>query len=229
VLTIDHVAMIVPNLYEGCRRFTEETGLSTIEGGYFTGYGVANRLIPTLDTTFVELESSIDDRRAEKSRRGGWFRDVAAEGEIWAGLCLRYDTIEELEATAERLGSKVRADSAGEANGVVEVSSYVMADGEVHPPQPRTPPGSVWERGLPTFFKMDTDNHVGNVEVPYTKRKPAGISWVEMGGSKARMQDWIDADPDDLGIRCNGRAPGMYAVAIRTVGGDDIVIRRRDW
>jgi Glyoxalase-like domain len=227
LIKVDHVALAVRNLYEGFMDFRRETGLEVIEGGYFPAFGIANKLIPLGRSTFIEIEATIDYRAGMKSLMGKWFYDVAENGAKWVGLCLRVGDLAELEEVGARLGTAVYVDAANVVDGVAYESSYFMANGEKHPPQPRTPDASVWKQGLPTFFVMDMTNHVGNVEMPH-KHKTDGFAWLEIGGTEKQAQDWIGVHPDELHIRCNGKSRlGLYAVAIKTEG-DDIVVRY-DW
>jgi hypothetical protein len=226
LIEIDHVALATSNLYAGFMDFRRETGLEVIEGGYFEAFGIANQLIPTSNATFIEIESTIDNRVASTSPRGRWFDEVTADGPKWVGACLRVSDLDELQAIADRIGSRLYPNPATVTDGVTQESVYYMANGEPHPPQNRTPDGSAWQRGLPTFFVMDMGNHVGNTPLAH-KRQPHGFSWLEMGGSEKRMQDWIGVHPDDLNIRCNGKAPGLYAVAVKT--DDDDIVVRYDW
>lgn len=226
MLHIDHVALAVQNLYQGFMDFRRETGFEIIEGGYFPDFGIANKLIPTYDSTFIEIEATIDYRVGSNSPSGKFFYDVVENGPKWVGLCLRVDELAELEEIAARLGSQVYTDASNMKDGKPVDSPYFRADGTRHPPQPRTPDGGVWAQGLPTFFLMDMSDHVGNVQVAH-KHTPHGFAWVEMGGTEKQMQDWIGVHPDELSIRCNGKAPGMYACAVATDDGD--VEIRYDW
>jgi len=48
---------------------------------------------------------------------------------------------------------------------------------------------------------------------------------MEMGGTRARMQQWLGQNPDDLHMKFNGRSPGLYAIGVTTDVGE-VEIRR---
>ena len=52
-----------------------------------------------------------------------------------------------------------------------------------------------------------------------------GVTWMEMGGTKARMQEWLGQNPDDLNMKFNGKSPGLYAIGVSTDVGE-VEIRR---
>ncbi|HEY1913917.1 MAG TPA: hypothetical protein VGG73_23525, partial [Vicinamibacterales bacterium] len=55
--------------------------------------------------------------------------------------------------------------------------------------------------------------------------EPGGVAWLEMGGTKAKMQEWLGQNPDDLRIKFNGKSAGLYAIGVSTDAGE-VVIRR---
>jgi hypothetical protein len=48
---------------------------------------------------------------------------------------------------------------------------------------------------------------------------------MEMGGTKAQMQQWLGQNPDDLKMKFNNKPAGLYAIGVSTDAGE-VVIRR---
>ena len=54
---------------------------------------------------------------------------------------------------------------------------------------------------------------------------PAGIAWIEFGGTEQEMTKWLGIPAADFPFRFNGGAPGIHAVAVKT-DSREIVVRR---
>ena len=74
---LSHVCLGVQNLYEGAHRLREETGLENYDSGWFRA-GMANRIFPVGNDQYIEVESLIDPRMAERAKGRGFFLDFVA-------------------------------------------------------------------------------------------------------------------------------------------------------
>lgn len=215
MLRIDHIALGVQNLYEGAERLRTETGFGDCEGGWFPGVGVANRIMPLGPRQYLETESVIDATTAERTTGGRWFREQLQAGDVFIGWCAGVDSREELDGYAEWFGAEVE-----------ETSTRIRPDGTVRG-SPRTPNApAAWRRGLPNVFYMDPDTHPANDPVQH-QHQPTGIAWMEVGGTAHDMRRWLGPGADDLPLEYNKRPHGVYAVAVQTAEGKEVVIRRR--
>jgi hypothetical protein len=66
LLKIDHVLMACKNLYVTADEFRDQTGLNFYEGGYFKGFGIAQKLVPLGNQQYLEIESVVDVQEAEE-------------------------------------------------------------------------------------------------------------------------------------------------------------------
>lgn len=97
-LELDHIIVCVADLDDAARRFEDEYGVVTVEGGHHPGHGTANRLIP-LGDAYIELLSVVTPREAKTSPVGTWAMHRAAVPGADA-VCLRTD---QLERVTDRL------------------------------------------------------------------------------------------------------------------------------
>ena len=75
-------------------------------------------------------------------------------------------------------------------------------------------------QGLPQWYCWEDRMYrhpAGMPTVPLPgMRTPNGVEWIEMGGDEDRMGKWLGQDPKTLGMRFNGKKPGLYAIGIKT-------------
>lgn len=218
MIEIDHICVGVKNVYEGAQRLRDETGLGNYEGGWFPDLGLANRIVPLGDDTYIEVESVIDIFKVEERNQAAvWFRDKVAAGDVFIGWCARATTRAEMEAIAKRLDSDI-----------LEGRLRTRPDGS-SPVAMRVPETmKCWDAGLPNFFHIpDLSRHPSRLPIgPGPGVKPYGIAWMELGGSEKVMSDWLGIPASSLPLRFNGKAPGLYALAVKTERGE-VVIRLR--
>lgn len=208
-IQIDHISFGVQNLYEGAQRLRDETGFGVAEGGWFRGIGIANRIMPTGADTYIEIESVIDTYEFErKNPAAQWFHSRMAGGDRFIGWCCRVSSLDELNAIAKRLGSKVIV-------GPVRT----RPDGS-EPVATRTPDtATCWAKGVPNFFYVpDASKNAGHIPVPGANT-PTGIAWLELGGTEREMSEWLGIPASNLPLRFNGKAPGVHAVGINSTRG----------
>jgi hypothetical protein len=217
MIEIDHICLGVRNVYEGAHRLREETGLGNYDGGWFPMSGLANRIVPLGDHTYIEVEAVVDAHMTiDPSSTAHWFHDQVRNGDVYVGWCARTGSLAELEAIAKRLR--------------VEVTTTMlkrMPDG-AQIGAPRAPAAvTAWKAGVPNFFFFPDLMQHGS-QKPVTGPSPTtprGLAWIEVGGTVEEMSDWLGQRADSLPLRFNGDVPGLYAVAVKTDPGE-IVIRR---
>ncbi len=223
MISIDHICLGVRNIYEGSHRLREETGLGNYDSGWFPASGLANRIVPLGGDTYIEIEGVVESARVREGNPvAKWFNDVTLHGDVFIGWCARVGSRAELDALAKRLKTDVV-----EARGLkIRVDGKVL-DGICAPPTIEC-----WKSGVPNFFYFaDMSVHGSRQPLgPWLRAhaRAEGISWMELGGSEQHMSDWLGVKASSLGLRFNGKAEGLYAVAVKS-GANEIVIRRRPW
>lgn len=217
MITIDHICLGVQNVYEGAQRLRDETGLGHYEGGWFPDYGLANRIVPLGGDVYIEVEGVID---AYKLREGNpvarWFDEQVRDGDVFIGWCARVAERAQLDRLARRFDTEV-----------LDSVLRVRPDG-TRPAAFRVPDAArCWQAGLPNFFYFaDMDKHPSRLPADVgASATPAGVNWMELGGCADAMSDWLGVDATRLGLRFNGDAPGLYAVAVQTSRGEQVIRR----
>jgi len=224
MIHIDHIAIACTDLYEASDRMRKETGLGFYDGGWFPPAGIANKIFPLGGQTYMEIESIVNPSKMKAGTpMSDYFIKASSAGEdTFSGLCLGVDSMEELEELAKRhkteipdphIGTRVR--SSGPAFLAYQTPSAQLC----------------WPHGLPNWYYFtDITLHPSGQPVdPYPNLvRPAGISYIEMGGTEKEMTDWIGVPASTLPFKFNGKAKGVYAVAVKTEEGPPIVIRRKN-
>ena len=213
MIELDHISLGVRNIYEGAHRLREETGLDNYEAGFLPP-ALANRIVPLPGDFFIELESWID--AGDVNTWGQWFIDSTAAGDAWMFWCLRATTMEEMEAIADRLGSSVFTTKAARIKPDGEEVGWTVAPASMKP----------WAAGLPNwYYREDPTRHPARTAVNH-RRPFTGVSWLEVGGDRAVMQEHVGSEVfERLPLRFVDQPPGLYAVAIGTEDGNEVVIR----
>jgi hypothetical protein len=220
MLHIDHVSMATRNLFEAADQLRSETGLGYYDGGWNRA-GLASRIFPLGGAAYLVLEGIVDACAVYDPDRPGTRRFFAAVsvGEHFRGFTLGVDSLDDLEAIAAQRASRIypnAADGRMRSNGtrvaIVQTPSI----------------GEAWSRGMPNWcFLPEPATHPSGQKVVAAPGlvAPQGIAWIEAGGSEKQMSDWLGHPASQLPIVFNGRAPGLYAVAVKTSRGE-VIIRR---
>lgn len=182
-LVVDHVIVCVANLDGAARRFEDEYGVVSIEGGRHRGHGTANRLVP-LGENYIELLAVVAPKEAETSALGTWALHSAAVPGA-AAVCLRTDDI---DGVCVRLGLEPTQMSRVTPDGVT--LDWSLAGLE-----------EALANDLPFFidWNVPDDLHPGRIGVEH----PAGnirLANTTMWGNAAqvaRLQEWA---PDPKGL-----------------------------
>jgi hypothetical protein len=219
MIHVNHIAVATQNLYEAAARLRSETGFGFYDGGWSEA-GVGSKIVPLGEGSYLQLSSLVNAFALKDEANAGAKRlyESAAQGDRFENLNLRVDTLEELERIGALHGMKPGHD---EKRGRIRPSGEHIA---VYGLTGGTPPA-----GMPNiYFFPDMTVHPSGqpVEPAYGLKRPLGIASVEVGGTDAQMTAWIGSPASQLPLRFNGKAPGIYSVAVKTETGD-ITIQRR--
>ncbi|MFE2376570.1 VOC family protein [Streptomyces sp. NPDC059398] len=214
---LDHLCLGVPELDDGVRRVREETGLAHYDGGVFPN-GLANTVFPLGGDVYLEVES-VTGHAAGPDAGAAWFDRAVADGDRWMFWSLRADTLEELEAVAQRLGGEV-----------------LRAPGRVQPDGTQrlitTAPGAdraldAWRRGLPNwYYRHDPATHPDRGAVEHGDRGAAVVR-LEISADTEELREHSGAETfERLPLVMVPGPPGVHAVTVRTASGREVTLRR---
>jgi len=186
-MRIDHVIYLSRNPEATARRFEQELGLESVEGGRHSGMGTHNRIIP-LGGGYLELMGIADQDEASGSQLGRAVRErLDAKGEGLFAWCIEAD---EIASIAARLGTNV---TPIEREGL---SAQLTALNDAL----RNP-------SLPFFIRRDA-----GVADPGAGADHGGITWVEVAGDPDQIATWLDGSTID--VRVVRGDPGVTAMGI---------------
>jgi hypothetical protein len=222
---LDHIHMGCANVYTTAFDLTKTTKIGHYDGGFAGNITVGPKVVPLGGSgVYIEIESIVDPfATADAFRRPWWYkRAVAVKSPIFSGVCLRVNTLDELGEIAKRHGGAVRP----------KIGTRTPPEG----PQVKfwdAPYGSgmadPWETGKPTWCCWEDRLYMHPSGQPVVNApglvEPMGVAWMEMGGTRARMQEWLGQNPDDLNMKFNGKSLGLYAIGVSTDAGE-VEIRR---
>ena len=199
----DHVVLAVRDLDASASRLWDEHGLRFRPGGAHPQWGTANMIAP-MGESYLELLAVVDPAVGPNTVLGRSLLDRSAVGDRWWSVCLGDD---DLDATATRLGLNVQPGSRRRPDGVVIrwLGAGIDQRGS-----------DLW---LPFFIAWDVppELHPGAAQADHGI-DVRGISWVEVGGDRARLRAWLGGA--DVPIRVVDAEPGVHAVALALAGGE---------
>jgi len=221
---LDHYQLSTRNIYVSAQKLREETGLSFYDGGFFPDAGIANKIFPLGEGTYIEVEGVVDagaiamkpdGTPVSPGARG--FYDRTADGECFSLLSMRVDTLDELKEIADRHKS------------VISQSAVVRVRPNGPPVQAYSTPAGAGKQGRVNWYCHENRINMhpsGQPVFPWPKVvEPKGIAWLEVGGTEKDMTDWLGVPASNFPYRYNGKAHGLYAIAVKSDKGE-IVIRR---
>ena len=185
-MRIDHVIYAAADLDAAATRLESGLGLHARGGGRHEGLGTHNRIVP-LGGGYLELLAVADPEEAAGSDFGrGLLARLAQDGDGLLGWVVAVDDI---ASVARRLGTTIttirRAGLSARLTGLAE---------------------AMREPFLPFFISRDP-----GVPDPGIDGDAGGITWIEVGGDAARLEQWLDVSA--LPVRVvEGRS------AVRAVG-----------
>jgi len=217
---LDHIHLGCANVYTTAFDLMNATKLGHYDGGFTRDIAVGQKTMPLGGGVYLEIESIVDPfATADASRRPWWYtRAVSLKSAVFSGVSLRVNTMDELNELAKRHGGTTRLNVRTPPDGA-QVKFWEAPIGNADPWQSGKPTWCCWENRL---YAHPSGQPVVNAP---GLAQPIGVVWIEIGGTKAEMQTWLGQNPDDLKMRFNGKAPGLYAIGVKTDGGD-IEIRR---
>jgi hypothetical protein len=224
MIHIDHIAITAVDLYEASDRLRRESRLGFYDGGWFPSGGSANKIFPIGGPNYIEVGSTTNPaKRKPGNPMADYMNKALASGEdAFTGLCLGVDSMEELQDLAKRhksiipdphLGTRVRSSG-------MQFLAY------------QTPPAQeCWPKGLPNwyYFTDMTLHPSGQPTEPFPGlHRPTGIKYLEMGGTEKEMTEWLGVPASTMPFKFNGKAKGIYSVAINTEDGEVVTITRNN-
>lgn len=199
MLAIDHAIIAVTDPAAWASQLRRRAGLTAVPGGRHEGLGTGNWIVP-LGDTYLELMTVVDRVEAEASTLGRWVLEQTRNGDRLAAVCLRTDDIDEI---AQRLDRSPEAMSRRTGDGTVLRWRLAGLD------------AALSAEALPFFIEWDIDDgrHPGAMPADHAVT-PEGIPWVELGGDRRRLAEWLGDHA--LPIRSVDEPPGPRTVAITT-------------
>jgi len=220
--SLDHIHMGCTNVYTTAFDLMKATRIGHFDGGFAGNVTVGQKTVPLGGAVYIEIESIVDPfATADVAKRPWWFkRAAAANSPIFSGVCLRVNTMDELREIASRHGSTARLNVRTPPDcPTVKFWDAPHASSAADP----------WETGKPTWCCWEDRMYVHPSGQPVVNApglvQPNGVAWLEMGGTKAQMQEWLGQNPDDLRMKFNRKSAGLYAIGVSTDAGE-VEIRR---
>ncbi len=203
---MDHIIYAVDDLEAAGRRFYEEFGLGSAEGGRHPAWGTANRIVP-LGNAYLELVTVVDSDQAALSDFGRAVSKALATREGLVGWVVATDDV---GAVARRLRLEVVGGSRTRPDGTT--LSWQLAGVD-----------SLETGALPVFIEWSGSDelHPGRAEAHH-RLTPTGFAWVEVAADEQSLRSWLGAV--DFDVRIVEGAPGVSAVAIST-DAEELVLR----
>ncbi len=210
-LAIDHVILATRDIEATAACLEGDHGLASLPGGRHAGHGTGNRIVP-LGDAYIEIMGIVDEAEAAASPMGSWLREMTAEGDRLAALCLRTDA-PGFDATAERLALRPLPMSRDAPGGLT--LSWRLAG----------LPEAMADPSRPFFidWQIPPDQHPARGSAPH-RVEPDGFAWVELAG-----------DPEAIRGRLGGEVAGVRVVeatelgvhaAVALAGGAEVVLAR---
>jgi hypothetical protein len=221
---LDHIHMGCANVYTTAFDLMKATRIGHYDGGFAGNVTVGHKTMPLGGGAYLEIESLVDPfATMDANKRPWWYtRAVAVKSPIFSGVRLRVTTMDELTEIARRHGGTIRPTST--IRTPPEGPEVRFRD---TPYTPRM--ADPWQTGKPTWCCWENRLYMHPSGQPVINAPglvdPMGVAWLEMGGTKAQMQEWLGQNPDDLHMTFNGRSAGLYAIGVKTDVGD-VEIRR---
>src|SRR5215207_4318434 len=169
-MRIDHVIYATVDLDSAAAHVERELGLVARPGGRHEGLGTHNRIVP-LGGGYLELLAVADQEEAASSDFGrGLLARLAQDGDGLLGWVVAVDDV---DPVAQRLRTTVttirRAGLSAHLTGLAE---------------------AMREPFLPFFISRDP-----GVPDPSSSGDAGGITWIELAGDAARLEQWLDHTP----------------------------------
>jgi hypothetical protein len=184
---IDHVIYAAVDLDAAAARIEGELGLLARAGGRHEGLGTHNRIVP-LGGGYLELLAVADPDEAASSDFGrGLVARLAQGGDGLLGWAVAVDDV---DSVARRLGTTITTIRRAGLSARLTALAEAMR-----------------EPFLPFFISRDP-----GVPDPGIDGDAGGITWIEVAGDAARLEQWLDISL--LPVRVVAGPPAVRAVGI---------------
>ncbi|HET9104649.1 MAG TPA: VOC family protein [Solirubrobacteraceae bacterium] len=203
-MRLDHLIYAVADLESGVRRFADEYGLASVDGGEHPEFGTHNAIVPVGPGQFIELMAIADEDSQHPLvlSLSTWLRD----GDHLVAVCLRPDDLDEV---AERLSIPVVPAERHRPTG--DVLRWRLAG----------IPAALGPERLPFFIDWQGAEQQLDRQHAHAA-STQGIAWVEYGGDASRLTQWIGKH--ELPLRVLQGDPGPRAVGLQR-GSETVVIK----
>jgi catechol 2,3-dioxygenase-like lactoylglutathione lyase family enzyme len=181
-MRIDHVIYGTHDLDATQALVERELGLEVRPGGHHVGQGTHNRIVP-LANAYLELLAIDDPQEAAASPVGSILAELIEQGDRLLAWAV---SVDDVHATAERLGTPIvtvrRGELEGHLTGVQDAlrTAYLPFFGR--------------SRGRPA--------EIGGVD----------LDWIELSGDADRLNDWLGGE--QLPVRVSDGPGAVRAISI---------------
>jgi catechol 2,3-dioxygenase-like lactoylglutathione lyase family enzyme len=181
-MRLDHVIYGTSDLDAAQALVEEQLGLEVQPGGHHVGQGTHNRIVP-LGNAYLELLAIDDPEEAAASPVGTILAELIARGD---GLIAYALTVDDVQATAQRLGTQIVTVRRGELEGHLTGVEDALRTGYL--------PFFGRSRGRPA------------------EASGTNLDWIEVSGDPQRLSEWLDGA--ELPIRIIEGEPAVRAISI---------------
>jgi hypothetical protein len=210
MLSIDHVAIAVPDLELAARDFENRTGLAANGALHQEAWGTATRIVP-LQRGFLEFIAVVDPLAAAQSLIGSRVAKLASGHGAIAAWAV---SIPQLEQIAADRGLLLHSGARAAQDGM---------------------PAHTWQMaGLATAFLSDLPLLIkwgGTSANPHSAtnagprgKDAVGFAWIELEGETPPVEAWLAELPLDFKLRSASAGVGKRRAAIRCAGLEEILI-----
>ena len=210
MLSIDHVAIAVPDLDLAARDFDHRTGLAANGALHQEAWGTATRIVP-LQRGFLEFIAVVNPLAAARSLIG---RRVAKIGSGHGAIAAWAVSMPHIEQVAADRGLLLHSGARAAQEGS---------------------PAHTWQMaGLATAFMSDLPLLIkwGGASVnPHSApngwqrgKDAEGFAWIELEGETPPVDAWLGELPRDFELRVVSAGVGKRRAAIRCAGLEEILI-----
>ena len=204
---IDHVVVGAHDLTSAAAFMLDRYGLEAQPGWDHEGAGTANMVIPIGDDQMIELLAVTD--ASSEHPVANHLRPRVADGHRLYNVAIHPDDV---DATAERLGEPIFTMDNTDVDGC---HMRWRLTGAI---------GMLSEEVLPFFVHcVEGREWVLGARPPEHRVEPDGIRWVEIGGDPQHIAAHLD--DTSLPVRVTAGRPGLIAIGLALVDGDELEIR----
>ena len=205
---LDHVIYAAgpQGLSAEVERLESLLGVKSVDGGLHPGFGTQMRLIPLLDSRYIEIVEVLDHPAAAKAPYGQAVRARSDQGGGWLGWVVSMDDLTPYEVRLER-------------KAVPGVRHF--PDGRKLEWEQLGVKGLIADPQLPFFIRWISESSV----LPSALPASIGLTEMQIAGSRERVAEGVGAEiPDvfdgvDISFDSPSGYPGVMSVTFSTATG----------